>query len=571
MALSIRALRELKPGGFADNLAAMGLWGGLMLSHPALPAAGALGGALGGLASLAGASWFARRIDGLFFRQVLESEVRIRSDSPPNVASGGGMHIGYTVDTGEPVIIPWGEWVRHIAIAGMTGVGKTVFGEWAMLQQIVNGGGLLWIDGKLDSDNLVKLDAMCAWAGRRADLLVINPGDPDNSNTYNPILHGDADEVAARCLSLIPSSESNPATDYYRQSANQGLTTLVGAIQAAKMAYSFIDLSILLSNQRTLQHLDSIVPPGDARKALLLFLDQYKTQTRDGQVSIDLKRLKEVFGGMAGRLHIFGSGTFGKVTGSYSPEVNLFDAVVNNKIVYVALPTMGKKEAASNFGKIVVGDLRTAVSWAQKLPAKERPWPPFLVFADEAGSYATPAWSTLFEQARSASIAMMPAIQTKANLDMVSDDFTETVIGNTATKIIFKIGTEDTAQFMSELIGKERAVMLTTSVADGLGLNRDPTKVAINSASMSDSFGLTEREDEVERVSADTLKALGKGEAIVNFDGNKVYHVRIPRVTFDPAFLKEIGPFRLNRMRRKYVQGLDYFRDVGRWVSIDDD
>jgi hypothetical protein len=154
---------------------------------------------------------------------------------------------------------------------------------------------------------------------------------------------------------------------------------------------------------------------------------------------------------------------------------------------------------------------------------------------------------------------------------MVSDDFTETVIGNTATKIIFKIGTEDTAQFMSELIGKERAVMLTTSVADGLGLNRDPTKVAINSASMSDSFGLTEREDEVDRVSADTLKALGKGEAIVNFDGNKVYHVRIPRVTFDPAFLKEIGPFRLNRMRRKYVQGLDYFRDVGRWVSIDDD
>lgn len=571
MALSIRDLRELMPGGFADNVAALGIFGGMLAAHPAMPFSGAAATALGGLATLSGAMWFANRVDKLFFRQALKSDIKIRSDMPPPVAWEDGVNIGYTVDTGKPVNIPWGEWVRHIAVVGMTGVGKTVLGEWIMMQQIVNGGGLLWIDGKLDSDNLKKLDAMCAWAGRRADLFVINPGDPDNSNTYNPILYGDADEVAARCLSLIPSSENNPATDYYRQSANQGLTTLVGAIQAAKMAYSFIDLSILLSNQRTLQHLESIVPPGEARKALLLFLDQYKTQGKDGQVSIDVKRLKEVFGGMAGRLHIFGSGNFGRVTNTYSPEVNLYDAVVDNKIVYVALPTMGKKEAASNFGKMVVGDLRTAVSWAQKLPAKDRPWPPFLVFADEAGSYATPAWSTLFEQARSASIAMMPAIQTKANLDMVSDDFTETVIGNTATKIVFKIGTQETAEFMSELIGKETAVTLTTSVSDGLGFQHDPTKLAMNSASVNDSFGLSEREEETDRISADTLKALGKGEAIVNFDGKNVYHVRIPRITFDESFLKEIGPFRLNRIRRKYVQGLDYFRDVGRWVSADVD
>ncbi len=65
---------------------------------------------------------------------------------------------------------------------------KTVFGEWVLFQQIINGGGLLWIDGKLDPDKLYKLDAMCAYAGRRSDLLVINAGDPNLTNSYNPIL-----------------------------------------------------------------------------------------------------------------------------------------------------------------------------------------------------------------------------------------------------------------------------------------------------------------------------------------------------------------------------------------------
>lgn len=123
---------------------------------------------------------------------------------------------------------------------------------------------------------------LCAWAGRRADLLVINAGDPNLSNTYNPILYGDADEVSSRILSLIPSSESSPGTDYYRQAANQGITTLVGAIQRAGLAYNFMDLSILLQNQRALGMLENMVPEGNDAKALRLFLEQYKQTNKEG-------------------------------------------------------------------------------------------------------------------------------------------------------------------------------------------------------------------------------------------------------------------------------------------------
>src|SRR6185312_14936351 len=109
------------------------------------------------------------------------------------------------------------DWLRHAMIVGQSGFGKTVLGEWLMVQQIHAGGGLMWIDGKLDPANLEKLWQMAYWCGRAADVLVINPGEPSKSNTYNPLLDGDPDEIAARCVSLIPTAENNAGADYYRQ------------------------------------------------------------------------------------------------------------------------------------------------------------------------------------------------------------------------------------------------------------------------------------------------------------------------------------------------------------------
>lgn len=565
--MDIRTRRKIYPGGFADNLALSALSASAFAANPALfsGAPGVLAGA--GLAAGAGA-WAAHRIASADYRSVFKtSSVKINSDAVPDISPEEGMILGYTVDTGEPLIIPWDDWMRHCLFVGQSGVGKTVAGEWILAQQIVRGGGLLWIDGKLDPENLYKLDAMCAWAGRRADLLVINAGDPNLTNSYNPILFGDADEVSSRILSLIPSSESNPGTDYYRQAANQGVTTLVDAIQHAKMAYNFMDLSILLQNQRALSMLENLVPSGPQAKALKLFLDQFKQTNKDGVVSIDMKRLKETFGGIGGRLHMFGSGNFGQITGTYSPDVNLFKDIMANKIIYVMLPTMGKKEAASNFGKMLLGDFRSAIAKVQDLPKNERPWPPFLNFSDEFGSYVTQAADRPFEQGRSAHTVMMPAFQTMANLDAVSEELREMVLGNTWNKVFFKVGTDDTAKKIVELIGKERRVSLTVSISDGHGIQRDPSRSAPKGSSGSDSFGLTERTEEVEKVTADMLKKLGKGEAIVTYGGSKVYHIKIPAINFDKSFLDEIGPFSINKKRPQFTRGLDLFGKVDGLLS----
>jgi len=125
---------------------------------------------------------------------------------------------------------------------------------------------------------------------------------------------------------------------------------------------------------------------------------------------------------------------------------------MNNKCLYVMLPTMGKSTSAYQLGKLILSDLRTAVYNVQGSPESKRPDPPFLVLADEMGSYVMSAISTLFEQARSANIMLVPAFQTFAQLSNVSRDFASMIIQNTWSKVFFKYADDEAAEKAADII-----------------------------------------------------------------------------------------------------------------------
>lgn len=574
MSLTFADLRRLQLGGFKDASALLAVGAGIMATHPlTAPPSWPLAAGLGMTLGASGGAWLGKRLSDVTSPQALDGgTLRINSSKPPRPTKDG-MLLGYIVDTGEPLIVPMTEWMRHAMIVGQSGVGKTVLGEWLMFQQVARGGGLLWIDGKLDPKNADMLRAMCAWAGREDDLLIVNPGDPENSNTYNPILNGDPDEVAARVLSLIPSTETNAGADYYRQAANESLITLINAIQACGLAYSFADLSILMSNAAALQWLEQRVPYGsEAQKQLTMFIDRFKVPGKQGggQV-IDVKRLKDQLGGIGGRMFAFGTGMFGQVLNSYSPEVRLEDDIRANKIIYVMLPTMGKAEAASNLGKMTTGDFRTAISKIQALPESQRPDPAFLSFFDECGSYVTQAWSRVFEQSRSARMVMVPAFQTKANLEVLGEDLLRMVAGNTLTKVFFKPGESETAEWMAELIGEEERTIHSITANRGTGATRG-SHVSRTPGGWTDS-GATAFSESTQldhKITGSELMQLGKGECIVTYDGSNVYHIRVPMVRFDDALAKQAQQAGINRQRVRKVKGLDMGKDISRWVSGDD-
>jgi hypothetical protein len=547
-------------GGTKDTVALMSLLGAGVLTAP--PIAALAPPAFAGALALLGAGYFTRKfLTPVSEKNILPSNIEAMSDHSPHVIGGkwDGFLMGYTTDTGEPVYVDDTNALRHMLMVGMTGVGKTVLGMLFMFQQIMRGGGLLFVDGKLDSDNLKTLWGYCQMAGRPQDFRVINPGDPRNSHTYNPILYGDPDEVASRILSLIPSTENNPGADHYKQEANQGVATLVAALQKAGLAYNMIDVSILLMSAAALLELEKKLAhsetgrDSDELKNYTLFLDKFRApDPRTGVVSINISKLKDTFGGIGGRLYMFGTGNFGQVMNTYDPDVRLYEAIMQRQVIYVALPTMGKSEAASNFGKMVMGDLRTAISWIQALAEKDRPDPPFFCFLDELGSYATASLARPFEQARSARIILCGALQTYANLESVSEEFRQMVLGNTWTKIYFKLGEQDTALAAAEQIGQKIGIL--RSLSDTISTSQTASFLrATPESSNADATGVSigEREQEEYQISPDDLKKLDKGEIIATYGGDLKFNLRVPFIRISDEAAAAFGPVHLTHGHRK--------------------
>jgi hypothetical protein len=444
-----------------------------------------------------------------------------------------GIRLGYTTDKVQPVDIPFNSIVRHLSLIGQSGVGKTTLGEYILWQQILMGGGFIFIDAKLDIGTINKVMFMMQLAGRWREMYVLNIDDPSRSHTYNPIIQGDSDEIASRLMNLQNSTEGSPGADHYRQTANYALTVLIGALKAARRRFHFLDLAVLMQSGRAMTELERMVPPGSSEKmALQVFLDQFRKKNMKGVVELDMERIKSVLGGMAGRIAGFSQDKFGQVFNTYTPEIDLTDIVLNNKCLYVALPTMGKDTAALNLAKMVLSDLRTAVYRAQKLPELQRPNPPFLVFADEMGSYVLPGISRVFEQARSASIAMMPAFQSFANLAAVSKDFTDMLIQNIWTKVFFKFGSSDSAEYAAEILGSIKRAVYSVSLSESEGASANNMRVTPQ-GSDSKGGGLSQswRDSDEFRVSPEKLKAMGMGECVV-MSGPRIFHVKTPMLLF---------------------------------------
>lgn len=484
----------------------------------------------------------------------------------------GGLRLGFTKDQDKPLDILNNNLMRHLAIIGQSGVGKTVLGMNLLWQQTARGGGWLFIDAKLDKDTRDQLGYMARAFGREDEFYVMNVDDPDNSNSYNPLLNGDPDEISSRLLNLLPSSDNNPGSDFYKQSANYALTVLVGALQAADKRYTFMDLAIMLQSAAAIGRIESLVPLNDqAYMVLQVFLDTFKKKTKEG-VAVDVDRLKQILGGMSGRIAQFAQGKFGQVFNTTAPEIDLTDIVQNNKMCYVMLPTMGKDTAALSLGKMVLSDLRTAVAKMQGLTESERPNPPFICFADEMGSYVMPGISRVFEQARSAGVMMVPAFQTFANLASVSPEFEEMIIGNTWTKCFFKLGSTDSATKAAEIIGHEQKFMYSVSASHSESASQQALRVTPES-SQSESGGVGEswRASEEYRVSPDKLSRLGIGECVVT-SGSRTFHVSTQALQFPD----KVEEFRRNRypvsmpagistlnLEGQYDQFLIGLRDMG--------
>ncbi len=552
---------KLKFGGSEDAVSLLALGSAIWACGPYVPGAFSIDWkiATGGLAAV-GTLHLGRRVidwyrDG---RHKLDSNLEIDSAEPifPGSAEEqppDSALLGYITNSGKPFWLPMVSSAGfrpedpandHMAILGMSGMGKTVAANFLMYQQLMDGGGIIFADGKIDNSNIYNLWCLLRYTGREDDLVIIHPGDPSISNRYNPLLFGDADEVASRIMSTVPLATGSAGADYYRKSATQALMAVIAALQRGGYAYTAADLSLLLNSPTELEKLPNL--PGvrntQEGRTAALFINRFRVPNKAGGTMINVDKVKDLFGGIGGRLGMMGSGKFGEIVNTTKPDFSVFECLTQNKVVYVPLPTMGKEETASDFAKLFIGDYRTALSWIQVMPEERRPRPSTLVFLDEPGSYITENWDRIFEQARSARQRIVLSPQTKGNMDSISDNLFNKVVGNCANKMFFGLGDQDTAEYGADFIGQQVAVLRTLSETSSDSASEASTDLAGSGAASGGagtSYG--EREQEMYRVSADDLKALDKGECVFTRNGQHYYHLRVPLLSFSAEFKQWAG------------------------------
>lgn len=520
-----------------------------------------------GIAALgaAGFFWERNKHKTLKVDEVSKQKFIIASDPVPNESLGNkGVRFGITTDERKAVDINNTDLAGHTAIIGQSGVGKTTLIEYMIWQQTVRGAGWLFIDAKIDRKTRDNIAYMAKVTGREDELYVLDISDPENSNTMNPILEGDPDEVSSRLMNLVPSTESNAGSDHYKQTAGYGLTVIIGALQASKRTYHFGDLSIIMLSGHALEELERLTPEGEAKRNLKVFLNQYRRRNKDG-VMIDVEKLKKELGGMAGRISSFAQGKFGKVFNVYNPDIVLEDILRQNKMLYVSLPTMAKDIAALNLAKMILSDLRSAVARLQELDESERPEIPFMAIMDEMGSYAIEGLARLFEQARSAKIALVPAFQSFSQLNQVSDNFADLIIQNTWNKVFFKFGSVDSTETAVELLGSKKRFQKSISLSANQGANVQTLRTTPESG-LNDGggHGVSWREVEETRVQPDQLRSLERGEAFC-INGANFYHIKTPMIKYP----KNTGRYRLMKPSVKPREGyepLDYKNRIDEFV-----
>lgn len=353
---------------------------------------------------------------------------------------------------------PQGSWIcltnralqHHVLLLGSSGSGKTQLLLSLLAQQIQRGGGGLMIDAKVDRSALQTIVALCREADRLEDLRVLWPPSPRISHSWNPLLRGSIQEVLSRVMALWGTGAKGEA-EFWRGSAHTVLHAVLGAMIRINPRVTFNDLYLALTSADALLWLERTVPPGtEEASALTAFLSNFRNQ--QGRLNVD--HLKRMTGGVPQYLSAYAWGDLGQIMNHTGPSLDILEALTDGQIVYVALPILARTEEATAMARMLIADLKQAVGALQQ--RIDKPRVPFLVLMDEASSYTNvDGVERLFEQARSAGVALVAAAQVVSGFATAGKAQQDFIMGNTTTKVIMTLGDFPSAEAMAKTVGEE--------------------------------------------------------------------------------------------------------------------
>lgn len=376
----------------------------------------------------------------------------------------------------------------HVLIFGSTGAGKTETLLSLAYNSLVQGSGLIYVDGKGENVLYTKVFSMARTMGREDDVLCINymtgsrdvfgPQEKKLSNTLNPLSSGGSGGLTELLVSLM--DDGGGGGDMWKGRA----ISLISAIMMA-LVYMRDQKEILLDVEAVREYLilDNIIKmyktrrdfPNHIRAAIRAYLVslpgfQESAPKQNDTVMEQHGYLQMQFTKMLGSL----SDQYGFIFKTNLGEVDFKDVVLNRRILVVLLPALEKStDELANLGKIIVACLKQMMAqalgatvegtYAEVVETKPTNSPmPFMTVLDEYGYYAVKGSAVMPAQARSLGFSMIFAGQDLPAFEKASKEEAASIVANCNIKMCMKLeDPKDTYQLF------EAAAAETTVVVDG--------------------------------------------------------------------------------------------------------
>lgn len=354
---------------------------------------------------------------------------------------------------------------------------------------LVQGSGLIYVDGKGENVLYTKVFAMARTMGREDDVLCINymtgsrdvfgPQEKKLSNTLNPLSNGGSGGLTELIVSLM--DDGGGGGDMWKGRA----ISLISAIMMA-LVYMRDEKEILLDVDAVREYLilDNIIKmyktrkdfPKHIRDALRAYLVslpgfQESAPKQNDTVMEQHGYLQMQFTKLLGSL----SDQYGFIFKTNLGEVDFKDVVLNRRILVVLLPALEKStDELANLGKIIVACLKQMMaaalgstvegSYADVVETKPtNSEMPFMTVLDEYGYYAVKGSAVMPAQARSLGFSMIFAGQDLPAFKKASEEEAASIVANCNIKICMKL--EDPKETY-ELFEKAAAEALVSSVSN---------------------------------------------------------------------------------------------------------
>lgn len=310
------------------------------------------------------------------------------------------------------------------------------------------------VDLKADISVREDFKNLAALTGREEDLMTIDLSHPESSYGYNPLQFGNATELKDKLIGSIEWREPHD-----KRASEQALLIILKGL-------------VWLRDQKGMMpNLDDVVTALSSVQGLTVLTEMVEShEVKQGIYSlITDKELFKNTSGLKAELSLLTLSEFGSIF-KKMPSLNVLEAVQNRKIVLVNLDGQTFSESAKKFGRMLLGDLRSASGAIVTNTAKESR-PQFTVIVDEFSDImSTDEMARTFvgflNRCRGSGIGVVIAHQSLG--DFKDETVKSQILDSTETLFSFVTKDPETADTRAAIAGTELQMKVTEQIAESI-------------------------------------------------------------------------------------------------------